>query len=459
MQLNQKKKVSRLLGFCDFEPFRMAKPFYTTGSSQLHGGIRKVGRWTTFASTIFLLTCPLVVLQVQVAPGSTLQLPPEGLKGRKPQVSSEGRYRNSRGRISHGCLECSGYCVVGIRGSLFKVHRLIAHAFLGPPPSEAAWQVNHIDGNYSNNRKVNLEWVSPSENAHHSYATNPSRGNGWSKRARPVMIRPLGSCNWSRFSSIKLAAEAGSQPYRTIQGRCHRNSQVDGYEYKFATLQQVELAGEEWRPMIDPLFGRLVSGRMVSSQGRIKSKAGHISRGSSREGWYLRTTVTIKLGSQSQYRDEFVHRLVAASFLGLPPSPEHSQVNHKDGNKSNNALENLEYVTPAENNAHRCANLKGPDPLSKAVLSRAYGTNEAWTHHPSMTSAAETLGLHKQSVSACARGLQKQTGGYEFRLAELEPRVVETLPGEEWRDVDLDAHLKDRESRKRRQMQRRHMKV
>ena len=335
------------------------------------------------------------------------------------------------------------------------MHRLVAHAFFGPPPSEAAWQVNHIDGNCSNNRMDNLEWSTGSENVRHSYATNPSRGNGESKRARPVMIRPLGSHKWIRFSSTKRAAKAMSQPYSTVWNRCHKKLQVDGYEYEFAPVKQVELPGEEWRPMIDPRSGKLVSGRMVSSLGRIKSKAGHISFGCSREDGYLCTI--IRLGPKPQY--ENVHRVVAAAFLGLPPSPEHSHVNHKDGNKSNNAVKNMEYVTPAENNVHCYANLRGCNPLSKAVLSRAYGTNEEWTHHPSGTSAAETLGLHQQGVSACARGLLKQTGGYEFRFADPEPDVVEILPGEEWRDVDLNAHLKDREGRKRRQRRRRHMKV
>ncbi len=425
-------------------------------SSQLRGGVRRVSRWTTLALTIFLLTCPLVVLQVQVAPG----LSPEGLKGRKPgcwQVSSEGRCRNSRGRISHGTTRLSGYCEVYICGSLFKVHRLVAHAFLGHPPSEAAWQVNHIDGNCSNNQIDNLEWATRSENIRHSYATNPSRGNGVSKRARPVMIRLLGSDKWTNFSSIKLAAQKLGQKSATVWYRCHRNLQVNGYEYKLAPVQQVEIAGEEWRPMIDPRYGRHVAGRMVSSQGRIKSKAGHISLGHSHEAGYLGTS--IQVGPKSQYRTELVHRLVAASFLGLPPSPDHSQINHKDSNKSNNAVENLEYVTPAENIAHRFACQKGPHHLSKAVSSRTYGTNEEWTAHPSGKSAAETLGLQRCAVSACARGLQKQTSGYEFRFVQPELGVVEILPGEEWRDVDLDVHLKDRERWKRRQRQRWHMKV
>ena len=432
---------------------------YTMRRSQLHGGIRRINRWTTLALTIFLLTCPLVVLQVQVAPGLSPQLPLEGSKGRKSgcwQVISLGRLRNSLGRISHGCLKSSGYCEVEICERKFKVHRLVAHAFHGPPPGEAV-EVNHIDGNCSNNEEENLEWVTHSENMLHSYSTNPSRGKAGSSSTRPVMIRPLGSCNWTRYSSIKVAAEALSQLYETVRYRCHRNSQVDGYEYKYAPLQQVDLPGEEWRPMIDPRSGRLVSGRMVSSEGRIKSKTGRISLGSSREDGYLFTQ--IKVGSKFQRRTEYVHRVVAASFLGLPPSPEHSQVNHKDLNKSNNSVENLEYVTPAENMAHHFACLKGCRPSSKAVLSRAYGTNEGWTHHPSQKHAEETLGLHQSAVSACARGVRKQTGGYEFRFAEPEPCVVEILPGEEWRDVDLNAHLKDREGRKRRQRQRPHMKV
>lgn len=46
-----------------------------------------------------------------------------------------------------------------------------------------------------------------------------------------------------------------------------------------------------------------------------------------------------------------VHRLVAITFLGLPPSISH-QVNHKDANKLNNTPENLEWVTHKENLNH-----------------------------------------------------------------------------------------------------------
>ena len=368
--------------FCNFKPKAMLPVQHA-----------KLGKWKLLA-LICLLTCPLVVLQVQVVPCSK---PPDCRRGIKScgwQVSSEGRCRTSRGTITHGTLHPSGYRIVGISGKIFRVHRLVAHAFHGPPLGEAACEVNHIDGNRSNNGKDNLEWATPSQNVRHSFAKLERRSSA-SSRGIAAVIRPI---------------------------------------------------GEEWRPMKCPRTGLLVPGRAVSSWGRIKSKRGRIYFGTLSKDGYVHTKVKLQL----QHRNEYVHRLVAASFLGQPPSPEHSQVNHKDGNKSNNAVDNLEYVTPAENNAHRFALSTGCNPLSKAVVSRAYGTNELWTHHPSQTHAAKTLGFHKQSVSACARGVYKQTGGYEFRFAEPEAPVVETLSGEVWRDVDLEAHLRDRERRRNR---------
>ncbi len=45
-----------------------------------------------------------------------------------------------------------------------------------------------------------------------------------------------------------------------------------------------------------------------------------------------------------------VHRLIAITFLGKPT--KRTQVNHKDGNKRNNTIENLEYMTTMQNKVH-----------------------------------------------------------------------------------------------------------
>lgn len=52
------------------------------------------------------------------------------------------------------------------------------------------------------------------------------------------------------------------------------------------------------------------------------------------------------------YKSAFAHRLVAFAFLPPPPTPKH-EVNHKDGDKENNAASNLQWMTRRENQIHR----------------------------------------------------------------------------------------------------------
>lgn len=55
-----------------------------------------------------------------------------------------------------------------------KVHRLVALAWIGRPPT-ALHQVNHIDGRKTNNRPSNLEWATRSENLLHAYRLGLAR--------------------------------------------------------------------------------------------------------------------------------------------------------------------------------------------------------------------------------------------------------------------------------------------
>jgi hypothetical protein len=63
---------------------------------------------------------------------------------------------------------------------------------------------------------------------------------------------------------------------------------------------------------------------------------------------------TVVLSFKSRYQTMLVHRLVAESFITNPESKPF--INHKDGNKHNNHVENLEWVTRRENEDHAMQN-------------------------------------------------------------------------------------------------------
>lgn len=365
------------------------------------------------------------------------------LDGKCWQVSSHGRCCNTRGIISYGSLKANGYSAVSISKTHLLVHRLVAFAFLGPPPHKNAWEVHHRDGDPANNRVENLEYVTRSQNTRHTF-TNPLRTCGGLQISKKVLWRAAGSDIWQCFPSIRVAAQHLRVSPSTVSRCCYHKRPCKGSQLQFATRQQEEMEGEEWREMLDPKARQELPGRLISSFGRMRFGSGRISKGHLRKDGYR--AVTLHLNSHS--RSVCVHRLVAAAFLGEPPSLLHTHVNHKDGDRGNNTLSNLEYATPAANMAHRWSRSSIVSRCTadvKSVMSRIRGSSDGWTTYRSMSSAAKELGVHSGCISKCVNGRCRQTGGYEFRLAAPITPVV--LPGEEWRKVDLDAHLRDRASR------------
>jgi len=349
------------------------------------------------------------------------------------QASSSGRVRLVTGKVTFGSPGVDGYrrvCLFwqGVYKTVLA-HRLVAHAFLRHTSSSDHWQVNHVDGDKSNNRLNNLEYVTPSQNQLHRHSRCP----GQVREARPVMARLLRSDQaWITYPSVAECARQHGLSITSIYNCCSQKiKHTKGYEFRYE--RTLALAGEVWRAAIDPGTGVALP-REVSSLGRIKAMRGYPSYGTMTGSGYRSVCVTIN-GTQRHF---LVHRLVLRTFSGPPPTSEHCDVNHRDRNPSNNSLDNLEYATRSENAKHSyatnpCRKFGGGGP--RPILARAVGSDE-WRHFSSITDAANTLALRTSNMSMCCRGQRRSSGSYEFQYAVS---ALQSLPGEEWRDVDLES--------------------
>lgn len=101
---------------------------------------------------------------------------------------------------------------------------------------------------------------------------------------------------------------------------------------------------EEWRPIIgyEGMYD-------VSNHGRVRNRTGFILKQTHTKGYCY-----AMLNGKPKVKRAMVHSLVAVAFIG--PYPEGMEINHRDTNKANNCVENLEYCTASENIRHAVAN-------------------------------------------------------------------------------------------------------
>ena len=107
-----------------------------------------------------------------------------------------------------------------------------------------------------------------------------------------------------------------------------------------------------------------------------------------------------------------VHRLVAEAFIsnlfGLPV------VNHIDGNKANNTVENLEWVSYSENNVH-ALQTKLRAPKSNPVMQMDM-SGDTIAVYESVADASRQTGISRGMISHAVHGRAKHAGGFLWRL-------------------------------------------
>ena len=145
----------------------------------------------------------------------------------------------------------------------------------------------------------------------------------------------------------------------------------------------------------------------ISPKGVIKNRltGKFLKQFTDNNGYFM-----VGLSRESRSYKHRVHRLLA---LNLIPNPQNlPAVNHKDGNKQNNELSNLEWCSHKENAAHAVRNgLRTYNSIKRPVRCLTLSGRLVRTY-PGVVDAHRDTGIH-HIVKAC-KGIYKHAGGYKW---------------------------------------------
>jgi hypothetical protein len=157
--------------------------------------------------------------------------------------------------------------------------------------------------------------------------------------------------------------------------------------------------GRVWRPARKTTRRDGVS-RMMP-EGWVATRVRKSDRGSGGGYVYIDLHVTDSSG-HLVLEHWLLHRLIASVFIGKPQGDV--EVNHKDGNRANNAVDNLEWVTHSDNQKHayRIGIRKPTSKVTQAQKSEIVSLRNAGNR--SLKDIAAMFGISFQSVSRIALG-------------------------------------------------------
>lgn len=113
----------------------------------------------------------------------------------------------------------------------FSVHRAVGHYFIDNPDPKTKVEINHIDGDKSNNKANNLEWVSSKENTAHSIR-NGLRGD---TRSGPRKLDAIKVLEIKKMLSVGISHKRISDLYKC--GRKHITNISNGIRWSSITIE------------------------------------------------------------------------------------------------------------------------------------------------------------------------------------------------------------------------------
>jgi len=182
---------------------------------------------------------------------------------------------------------------------------------------------------------------------------------------------------------------------------------VEQYEglYEVSSNGEIRSVDRHIKTNIRHVQSRMQAGRIISQS---KKKTGYM---------------TVDLCKDGKVKTTLVHRIVANAFI--PAEQGRRYVNHKDGNKTNNDVSNLEWVTSSENRLHAFQMGLANTSQSKPIMCMESGewfqdSMKAATwfieHYPEKTKS--TRRIVAQNIRSCAKGRTPKAYGFTWKFTE-----------------------------------------
>jgi hypothetical protein len=294
-----------------------------------------------------------------------------------------------------------GYSKVSMGNKNILVNRAVA---LTCNPEEASFekiQSHHKNSDRSNNSADNLTMVTPSDNS-------KARQNPKTKRKTKIVIQMDKDDNIIReFQSAKEVSEVLKyKSVRKIRDWAQHQKIMNGFKWKYKTYEPK--TDELGIKIIGDFDGYILNfpDHILYSSGVIVNNYGHIMS-LNRDISYPKITLTYK-GNVKKF---FIHRLLALFYV--PGRTEEKwMVNHKNSIRDDFRLENLEWVTPSENNIHG---------FGKAVLQLDMKTGETINKFNCLADAAESVGKKRKcgtNIAKVCEGASLYAYGFNWEWAQ-----------------------------------------
>jgi hypothetical protein len=328
-------------------------------------------------------------------------------------------YGNIKNKITNKLLKpnkgIQGYFSISLsknnKPTKFLLHRLVAITFL--PNYYNKPSVNHKNKNRHDNRIWNLEWATMKEQNIH-------------KNKDKHEINTFYMCTMKPIWKIDLKTNEKIEKYNNLteaQNWCIKNNlsksnyikngiclaaigkrnHALGYKWEYEKNNNLVLENEVWKKIPSELINGYKNIN-ISSFGRVKYIDDSIGT-----GFKYRNYLGISIGGKSY----MMHRLVAQVFLNnIENKPV---VNHKDGNKLNSNLSNLEWASYQENSAH--AYDSGLNKSRKQIIQFDIFMNKI-NEFKSLNDASIKLKISASSIGSCCQGKIKTASGFRFMFKE-----------------------------------------